>query len=65
MTIADLDTVLKISSGADISEEEQRALFAEVLLMVIARASNSDSNIQQIEVQSILDIVARESGIAS
>lgn len=64
MTIADLDTVLKISSGADISEEEQRALFAEVLLMVLARASNSDSNIQQIEVQSILDIVERESGIA-
>lgn len=64
MTIADLDTVLKISSGADISEEEKRALFAEVLLMVLARASNSDSNIQQIEVQSILDIVERESGIA-
>ena len=64
MTIADLDTVLKISSGADISEEEQRALFAEVLLMVLARASNSESNIQQIEVQSILDIVERESGIA-
>jgi uncharacterized tellurite resistance protein B-like protein len=64
MTIADLDTVLKISSGADISEEEQRALFAEVLLMVLARASNSDSNIQQIEVQSILDIVERESGMA-
>lgn len=64
MTLADLDTVLKISSGADISEEEQRALFAEVLLMVLARASNSDSNIQQIEVQSILDIVERESGIA-
>ena len=64
MTIADLDTVLKISSGADIREEEQRALFAEVLLMVLARASNSDSNIQQIEVQSILDIVERESGMA-
>lgn len=64
MTLADLDTVLKISSGADISEEEQRALFAEVLLMVLARASNSESNIQQIEVQSILDIVERESGIA-
>ena len=32
--------------------------------MVLARASNSDSNIQQIEVQSILDIVERESGMA-
>jgi len=64
MAIADLGNVLKIFGGSDIGEEEQRALFAEVLLMVLARASSSDSSIQPIEVQTIQDIVEQEAGIA-
>ncbi len=64
MGIADLGNVLKIFGGSDISEEEQRALFEEVLLMVLARASSSDSSIQRIEVQAIKDIVERETGNA-
>lgn len=64
MGIADLGNVLKIFGGSDISEEEQRALFEEVLLMVLARASSSDSSIQRIEVQTIQDIVERETGNA-
>ena len=64
MGIADLGNVLKIFGGSDISEEEQRALFEEVLLMVLARASSSDSSIQSIEVKTIRDIVERETGNA-
>lgn len=64
MGIADLGNVLKIFGGSDISGEEQQELFKEVLLMVLARASSSDSSIQRIEVQSICDIVERETGNA-
>ena len=64
MGIADLGNVLKIFGGSDISEEEQRALFEEVLLMVLARASSSDSSIQSIEIKTIRDIVERETGNA-
>lgn len=64
MGIADLGNVLKIFGGSDISEEEQRALFEEVLLMVLARASSSDSSIQRIEIQTIRNIVERETGNA-
>lgn len=64
MGIADLGNVLKIFGGSDISEDEQRALFEEVLLMVLARASSSDSSIQKIEVRTIRDIVERETGNA-
>ena len=64
MGIADLGNVLKIFGGSDISEEEQRALFEEVLLMVLARASSSDSSIQNIEVRTVQDIVERETGNA-
>lgn len=62
MGIADLGNVLKIFGGTEISPEEQQALFEEVLLMVLARASSSDSSIQRIEVKSIQDIVERETG---
>lgn len=62
MGIADLGNVLKIFGGSDISAEEQQELFQEVLLMVLARASSSDSSIQSIEVKTIQDIVERESG---
>ena len=62
MGIADLGNVLKIFGGSDISEEEQQALFHEVLLMVLARASSSDSSIQRVEVKTIQRIIERETG---
>jgi len=64
MAIADLGRVLKIFGGHGISEEERTELFEEVLLMVLARASSSDSSIQKIEIQTIQDIVERETGNA-
>ena len=64
MGIADLGNVLKIFGGSDISAEEQRELFEEVLLMVLARASSSDTSIQRIEVKTIMEIVERETGNA-
>ena len=64
MGIADLGNVLKIFGGSDVSPEEQRALFEEVLLMVLARASSSDTSIQRIEVKTIMEIVERETGNA-
>ena len=64
MGIADLGNVLKIFGGSDISEEEQQALFQEVLLMVLARASSSDTSIQSIEIRTIQAIVERETGNA-
>ena len=62
MGIADLGNVLKIFGGSDIGEEAQQELFNEVLLMVLARASSSDANIEPVEIQTIKDIVERETG---
>lgn len=64
MGIADLGNVLKIFGGSEISAEEQQELFKEVLLMVLARASSSDTSIQSIEVRTIQKIVERETGVA-
>jgi len=62
MSIADLSSVLKIFGGSDIGEEEQKALYQEVLLMVLARASSSDSNIHPVEIETIQAMVQSETG---
>ena len=62
MGIADLGNVLKIFGGSDIDAEKQQELFSEVLLMVLARASSSDSSIQSVEIRTIQDIMERETG---
>jgi uncharacterized tellurite resistance protein B-like protein len=62
MSIADLSSVLKIFGGSDIDEAEQKALYQEVLLMVLARASSSDSNIHPVEIETIQEMVKNETG---
>ena len=62
MSIADLSNVLSIFGGSEPDPEKKKELFKEVLLMTLARASSSDSNIQEIEVESIQGILQRETG---
>ena len=62
MGIADLGSVLKVFGGDEPTEEEQAALFKEVLLMVLARASSSDANIANVEVSSIIKMLKDATG---
>ncbi|MDA0681534.1 MAG: hypothetical protein O3A13_07780 [Proteobacteria bacterium] len=62
MSIADLSSVLKIFGGAEITAKEQKSVYQEVLLMVLARASSSDSNIQPVEIETIQELIERETG---
>jgi len=62
MAIADLKSVLKIFGGADVSEDERKELFKEVLLMTLARAANADINIQTVEVDRIREILSEHTG---
>ncbi len=62
MSIADLSSVLKIFGESSTSEEDQDKLYKEVLLMTLARASRSDSNMQPVEIVTIQGIMQRETG---
>jgi len=62
MAIADLKNVLKIFGGSDISEDEQNALYKEVLLMTLARAADADINIHTAEVSRIREILKERTG---
>lgn len=62
MAIADLSNVLKIFRGSELDSKTQKELYKEVLLMVLARASSSDANIHEVEVETIRGIVQKETG---
>lgn len=62
MAIADLNYVLKLFGGSDISEEHVKELFEEVLLMTLARAADADVSIQHVEVESIQAILKKHTG---
>jgi len=62
MSIADLSNVLKIFGGSELGTDAQNDLYQEVLLMVLARASSSDSSIQPVEIKTIRELVQRETG---
>jgi uncharacterized tellurite resistance protein B-like protein len=62
MAISDLKNVLNIFGGADVSEDQQKELFKEVLLMTLARAADADINIQSVEVEKIQEILKANTG---
>ncbi|MEM7219585.1 MAG: TerB family tellurite resistance protein [Pseudomonadota bacterium] len=62
MPIAALQQVLALFSGAEPTEAEHRELFKEALLMTVARATASDTNVKPIEVEQVRDIYTRVSG---
>ncbi len=62
VAIADLSRYLKSFSESSPSEEEQKELYREVLLMTLARAASSDANIHPVEIETIQQIMQRETG---
>jgi len=62
MAIADLSRFLKSFIESSPSEEKQKELYSEVLLMTLARASSSDANIDPVEIETIQQIMQRQTG---
>jgi len=62
MDIANLNSVLKVFGKSSPSEENQDKLYKEVLLMTLMQASSSDANIHPVEIETIQQIMQRETG---
>ena len=62
MAFGDFSSVLKIFCKSSPNEEEQKKLYKQVLLMTLARASSSDANIHPVEIETIQQIMQRETG---
>ncbi len=62
MAFGNFSSVLKIFGGSSASEEIQDELYKDVLLMTLAQASKADANIHPLEIETIQQIMRRETG---
>ncbi len=62
MAFGNLSSVLKIFGGSSASEKTQDELYREVLMMTLAEASRADANIHPLEIETIQQIMQRETG---
>lgn len=62
MAFGNLSGVLKIFGGSSAGEKIQDELYKEVLMMTLAQASNADANIHPLEIETIQQIMLRETG---
>ena len=62
MAFGNLSGVLKIFGGASANEKNQVELYKEVLMMTLAQASKADANIHPLEIETIQQIMLRETG---
>jgi len=62
MAFSDLSNFLKIFGRPADNEETRGELYKEVLLTTLARASKADANIHPMEIETIQQIMQRETG---
>ena len=63
MAFGDFSSVLKIFGGSSANEEIQDELYKEVLMVTLAQASKADANIHPLEIETIQQIMRRETGL--
>ena len=62
MSIANLSSVLSIFRGSELSPEEEKELFKEVLVMTLSRATSADANIDPAEVETVQVVIKKVTG---
>jgi len=62
MAFGEIISVLKRLVGFSANEESQDDIYEEVLLMTLAQASKADANIHPLEIETIKQIMRRETG---
>ena len=54
--------ISKLFGGASLTEEERANLFKEVMLMTLARAAASDTNIKSVEIDKVQEVLQARTG---
>ncbi len=62
MSLVDFGNILKFVRGGEPTPEEKKQLFKEATLMALARATSSDTNIQNVEVEAVQKILIKVTG---
>ncbi len=62
MSLSTLSHILSLFSGQEPSPEERQELVNETVMLVLSRATDSDTNIHPAEVDSVREIVKKTTG---
>ena len=62
MILASLNHLLKLLSGDQPAPQDRQAIVNETVLLVLARATDSDANIKHIEVETVQRIIHKITG---
>ena len=62
MSLSTLSHILSLFSGQEPSPEERQELVNETVMLVLSRATDSDTNIHLVEVDSVREIVKKTTG---
>jgi uncharacterized tellurite resistance protein B-like protein len=62
MSIIEFKSIRKFFGNSVPSPEEKQALFQEVMIMTLARATSSDTNIEPVEVETVQALLREEAG---
>jgi uncharacterized tellurite resistance protein B-like protein len=57
-----LDSIRKIFSGSEVSKSELAELNKEVMFMTLARATSADTNIKNVEVERVQEVLKARTG---
>ncbi len=62
MSVGDFSSILKFFGGSQPTPEEQEELFKEAAMMALARATSADTNIKQVELEHVQDLLREATG---
>ena len=57
MSLLNFEMIAEVFAGGSITDEEQQALYTEVMFMVLSRATAADLNIESVEVDTVIGIL--------
>jgi uncharacterized tellurite resistance protein B-like protein len=62
MSLIEFKSIMRLVRGDEPTEEEREELFKEVALMVLARATSADTNIETVEIDAVRKTLKRVTG---
>ena len=62
MSVLDFRNMVKFFGGSEPSEAEQKELFKEAAVMVLARAASADTNVKAVEVEQVQSLLKDATG---
>lgn len=63
MSLINFEKITKLLNDDKRKEKHKRKLFQEVMLMVLARVTRADSNIEKVEISSVQGVLKTELGL--